>query len=149
MATAAGTVEKLSGYFASSVMAASILSAMAVPLLLLFLSMTLFGSFLILPCVLLAGGVLGWSLCCMQRCGFLNHGFYPLLLCTLMPQAPCLMLISAACMRLSDSLRAVVSRNGLRRPDVSAELRLLAAGLTVKLFTAILFAMLLKRQGLL
>lgn len=145
-AMAASTVEKLGSYFSSSVLAVCVLAAMAVPLLLLMLSMTLFGALLILPSVLLAGGAAGWSFCCLLRCGADMAALHPLLmLCALIPQVPCLLLISASCMRLSASLRVMVSHGGLRRPDIAAELRLLAVGFFAKLLAAILFAMLLQR----
>lgn len=146
VAMAVSTAEKLGGFFHSSVLAASVLAAMAVPLLLLMLSMTLFGALLILPSVLLAGGVAGWSFCCLLRCGSDTMTLHPLLmLSALVPQVPCLLLISASCMRLSASLRMMVSHGGLRRPDLTAELRLLAVGFFAKLLAAILFAMLLQR----
>ena len=145
-AMAASTVERTVGFFGDSILASGILAAMAAPLLLLLLSMTLFGAFLILPCVMLAGGAVGWTLCCFLRCGIPEAVIDPMLLCALLPQVPCLILIAASCMRLSASLRTMVT-GGLRRPDLSAELLTMAAAFFVKLMTALLFAMLLRRQG--
>lgn len=144
---AAATAENVFCYFSSSVPAASVLAAMAVPLLLILLSMTLFGAILILPCVLLAGGAAGWAICCLIRCGVDTAALYPLL-CAWAPQLPCLMFIAASCLRLSVSIRSMVTRGGLRRPDIGTELRLLAVSLIVKLLAAVLLAMLLRRWKL-
>lgn len=139
------TTEKLDSYFGSNVMAASILTAMGIPLLLLSLSMTLFGAILILPCILLAGGAAGWSVCCLLRSGIAGILSEPMLLCAMLPQAPCLVFIAASCMRLSASLRTMALRGGMRRPDTTVELRIIAACFFAKLLSAVLFAMLLKR----
>ena len=142
---AAMTAEKIRECFSLPAAATGALLAMTVPILLLLLSMTLFGALLILPCVLLSGGLVGWSVCCLLRCGAVDTLPIPMLLCALIVQAPCLVLIAAACIRLSASLRTTVSGAGLRRPDIAADLRLLAVCFLVKLLSAVLLSMLLQR----
>ena len=143
--TAAVTVKRLLGFFETSAVGASILVAAGVPVILLLLGMTLFGALLILPCVLLTGGIAGWLLFCLLRCGEAAGPLRLLCLIALIPQVPCMLRVAAVSMHLSDSLRTLAAGSGLRRPDVSADLRALALCFSVLLLSAVLLALFLRR----
>ena len=143
---AAASGEWLLSLYEASAFGACILGAAAMPALLLLISMTLFGAFLVLPCVMLSGSVLGWLLCCMSRCGILEGTGKLLCLAVLIPQIPCLLRIAASAMRISESLRTLAAGSGLRRPDVSADLRTVALCFSVELLSALLLALFLQNR---
>lgn len=148
-AAMAGAVSQwLADICAASVTGFCILSAVSMPIILLFLGTTLLGAFLILPCVLLYGGVLGWLLCCLIRCGAMECTVGMLCLAVLIPQIPCMLRIAAASMRMAEALRSLAADSGLRRPDISGELQTMAVCFVVLLLSALLLALYLKRRFL-